>query len=82
MNDVLIRADDIIEHYNTLKLHHPHLAYVKLFEGFSHIDFTYGSHQTLTSEIIKAAKDFSGPQIKLNKYKTVVSVIKEVPLDL
>ncbi len=60
MNDVLIRADDIIEHYNRLKLHHPHLAFVKLFEGFSHIDFTYGSHQALTVEILKAAKEHSG----------------------
>ena len=56
MNDVLIRADDIIEHYNTLKKHHPHLAYVKLFEGFSHIDFTYGSHHALSQEILSALK--------------------------
>jgi hypothetical protein len=54
MNDVLIRADDIIEHYNTLRQHHPHLAHVKLFEGFSHIDFTYGSHSALSQEILKA----------------------------
>jgi hypothetical protein len=41
MNDMLIRADDILEHYNTLRKHHPELAFVKVFEGFSHIDFTY-----------------------------------------
>ena len=59
MNDALIRADDIIEHYNTLRSHHPSLAHVKLFEGFSHIDFTYGSHHSLTSEIVSALKRFS-----------------------
>jgi hypothetical protein len=58
MNDMLIRADDIIEHFNTLKQHHPDLARVKLFEGFSHIDFTYGSHHTLTSEVINTLKDY------------------------
>ncbi len=58
MNDVLIRADDIIEHFNTLKQHHPELARVKLFEGFSHIDFTYGSHHTLTTEIINTLKNY------------------------
>ena len=58
MNDVLIRADDIIEHFNVLKKHHPELARVKLFEGFSHIDFTYGSHHTLSSEIINTLKNY------------------------
>ena len=41
MNDFLIRADDIIEHYNTLKKHNASKAHLKLFEGYSHIDFTY-----------------------------------------
>jgi hypothetical protein len=59
MNDMLIRADDIIEHFNTLKQHHPHLARVKLFEGFSHIDFTYGCHHTLTTELINTLKQFN-----------------------
>ena len=54
MNDVLIRADDIIEQYKTLKGHNPELAEVKVFEGFSHIDFTYGSHHSLSEEILKA----------------------------
>lgn len=44
MNDFLIRADDIIEHYNVLKRYQPHLAHLKLFEGYSHIDFNYLSH--------------------------------------
>lgn len=59
MNDILIRADDIIGHYTALKTHHPDLAYVKLYEGFSHIDFTYGSHHTLTFDIIQALKKFA-----------------------
>lgn len=52
MNDVLIRADDIIEHYNTLKKHNKNLAFIKVFEGFSHIDFTYTSHHAMISEIL------------------------------
>lgn len=59
MNDILIRADDIIGHYNALKKHHPELAFVKIYEGFSHIDFTYGSHHSLTNDIINALLKFS-----------------------
>jgi hypothetical protein len=44
MNDILIMADDIISHYNALKSYHPELAFAKIYEGFSHIDFTNGSH--------------------------------------
>jgi len=43
-------------------MHHPQLAHVKLFEGFSHIDFTYGSHISLTSEIIQTLKDHNNEQ--------------------
>ena len=56
MNDTLIRADDILEHYHTLKKHHKDLAYMKLFEGFSHVDFTYQSHHLMISEILKTLK--------------------------
>eukprot|EP00347_Sterkiella_histriomuscorum_P006181 403353751 len=56
MNDFLIRADDIIEHYNTLKKHSPKLAHLKVFEGYSHIDFTYQSHHAMIMEILQALK--------------------------
>ena len=52
MNDVLIRADDILEQYNTLRSLRPDLAFVKVFEGFSHLDFTYASHHSMISEIL------------------------------
>jgi hypothetical protein len=42
-----------------LKKHHPNLAHLKVFEGFSHIDFTYGSHHALNSEIVTTLKRFS-----------------------
>ena len=32
---------------------------MKVFEGFSHIDFTYGSHHALNSEIVTTLKRFS-----------------------
>lgn len=57
MNDFLIRADDIIEHYNTLKKHHQDKAHLKVFEGYSHIDFTYQSHHDMISEILTTLKD-------------------------
>jgi hypothetical protein len=53
---MLIRADDILEHYNTLRKHHKELAYIKVFEGFSHIDFTYMSHHSMISDIMNALK--------------------------
>eukprot|EP00347_Sterkiella_histriomuscorum_P015983 403354949 len=56
MNDTLIRADDIVEHYHTLKKHHRSLAHMKLFEGFSHVDFTYQSHHIMINEILQTMK--------------------------
>ena len=50
LNDDLIRADDVLEHYNMLKRHNPELARVKVFKGFSHVDFTYGYSEALGSE--------------------------------
>jgi hypothetical protein len=52
MDDALIRADNILKMYEKLKDCHPHLAKVKVFEGFSHIDFTYSCHNTMISEIL------------------------------
>lgn len=52
MDDMLIRADNIIKQYETLKEHRPDLAFVKVFEGFSHIDFTYLSHNVMNNEVI------------------------------
>lgn len=63
MNDLLIRADDIMEHYITLRKHRKDLAYIKLFEGFSHIDFTYSSHHSMISEILQTLKSFPAPSL-------------------
>lgn len=52
MDDSLIRADNILRMYETLKEHHPELAKVKVFQGFSHIDFTYSCHNTMIGEIL------------------------------
>lgn len=79
MNDVLIRADDIIEHYHTLKRHHPKLAFVKVFEGFSHIDFTYGSHHALSQEILTTLKQ----QTLLDQTESrTVLMLKESAIEL
>lgn len=63
MNDVLIRADDIVEHYNALKKHNKNLAFIKVFEGFSHIDFTYTSHHGMISEILETLKSHPAPSV-------------------
>ncbi|CDW77487.1 ab-hydrolase associated lipase region containing protein [Stylonychia lemnae] len=73
MNDFLIRADDIIEHYNALKHHSPELAHLKVFEGYSHIDFTYQSHHSMIAEIIHTLKgentDSSQQEVLLDQIK-------------
>jgi len=58
MNDALIRADDVLEHFKTLKASKPELARVKVFEGFGHNDYTYGTHQSMNQELIKTLKGF------------------------
>jgi len=60
MDDNLIRADDILVMYETLRSHHPEQAYLKVFEGFSHLEFTYQSHHSMLTEVIQALKDGSG----------------------
>ena len=49
MNDSLIKPIDVIKHYEAIERHHPgkNLIDLKVFEGFSHIDFTYVSHHIL-----------------------------------
>ena len=51
LDDHLIRADDVLEHYNELKRHKPDLARVKVFKGFGHNDFTYGQHESMSLEL-------------------------------
>ena len=63
MNDMLIRADDILENYNTLRKHHKELAFVKVFEGFSHMDFLYASHHNMLNEVIQTLKSFPAPAL-------------------
>ena len=40
-------------------MHHKELAFVKVFEGLSHIDFNYGSHSILTQEVLNVLNNFS-----------------------
>ena len=58
LHDRLIRADDVLEHYNVLKKHKPELAHVKVFKGFGHNDFTYGQHESMSYELQKTLKQF------------------------
>jgi hypothetical protein len=41
MDDKLIRADDVLRHYETLKTARPDLARMKVFSGVGHVDFNY-----------------------------------------
>jgi len=58
LDDHLIRADDVLEHYNELKRHKPDLARVKVFKGFGHNDFTYGQHESMSLELRKTLRSF------------------------
>ena len=61
----MIRADDILEHYKLLKEHDAKLASVKVFQGFSHSDFTYGYNESLAIEFAKTFKSLkSGETLK------------------
>ena len=50
LDDRLVRADDVLEHYNLLKQHDKELAFIKVFQGFSHSDLTYGYNESLAVE--------------------------------
>ena len=41
MDDKLIRADDVLRHFEALKSASPHLAKMKVFSGIGHCDFNY-----------------------------------------
>lgn len=58
MSDDLIRADDVLEHYNRLKAHHPKAAKITVFEGFGHNDFTYAAHDSVSKEFKRAMKSY------------------------
>lgn len=62
MDDSLIRADDVLEHYNKLKAHNPQLARITVFEGFGHNDFTYASHESINNEVIKTLRSYMQEQ--------------------
>ena len=53
LQDNLCRPDDIMIQYNRLRSLSPSLAHVKLFDGYSHIDFTYLNHHSMITEIMK-----------------------------
>ena len=53
MDDRLIRADDVLKHYETLKAAHPKLARMKVFTGIGHCDFNYLQHEIVRSELTK-----------------------------
>jgi len=58
MNDSLIRADDVLEHYYRLKTHNSKGARITVFEGFGHNDFTYASHNSVSREFRKTLKSY------------------------
>jgi uncharacterized Fe-S cluster-containing MiaB family protein len=58
MNDSLIRADDVLEHYNRLKNHNPKAARITVFEGFGHNDFTYATHHSVSKEFRRTLKGY------------------------
>jgi hypothetical protein len=39
--------------YLALKNQNKNLAFLKVFDGFSHIDFTYLNHHSMVAEIMK-----------------------------
>ena len=53
MDDKLIRADDVLRHYETLKSVSPELAKMKVFSGIGHCDFNYLQHEMIRSELTK-----------------------------
>ena len=62
MDDNLIRADDVLEHYNKLKAYNQWLARITVFEGFGHNHFTYASHESINNELIKTLKSYMQEQ--------------------
>ena len=44
MDDKLIRADDVLRHFETLRKANPKLAFMKVFKGLGHCDFNYRQH--------------------------------------
>lgn len=56
LDDGLIRADDIIVQYVKLNKCNPSLAFLKVYKGLSHIDFTYQAQKVLAKDIIEILK--------------------------
>ena len=56
MDDRLIRGDDVLKHYETLKKSRPDLARVKVFKGIGHCDFNYLQHEMVRAELTKILK--------------------------
>ena len=57
LEDNLVRPDDALIGYLKLREINPAITKVKLFDGFSHIDFTYLNHHTMINEVMKALRD-------------------------
>mmetsp|Transcript_24675 Transcript_24675/g.38381 ORF Transcript_24675/g.38381 Transcript_24675/m.38381 type:complete len:176 (+) Transcript_24675:1959-2486(+) len=56
LEDNLCRPDDVMVQYVALREAKKELASVKVFDGYSHIDFTYLNHHSMISEIMKTLK--------------------------
>jgi hypothetical protein len=54
MQDKLIRADDVLRHYEALKKHDSRLASVKVFDGLGHCDFNYRHHDAVAVALQQA----------------------------
>jgi hypothetical protein len=56
MDDFLIRADDVLKHFETLNAVRPDLARIKVFSGLGHNDFNYLQHEMVRTELKKLLK--------------------------
>ena len=56
LEDHLCRPDDVLLQYMALRESNKSLAHIKVFDGYSHIDFTYLNHHSMISEIMKTLK--------------------------
>lgn len=59
LQDHLCRPDDVMVQYLELQKHNPDLAALKVFDGYSHIDFTYLNHHTMVTEVMKTLLSFN-----------------------
>ena len=55
-DDHLCRPDDVMVQYLALRKANPSLAFVRVFEGYNHIDITYLNHHEMMKIVIQTLK--------------------------